>query len=272
MSRRLVALGDSFSCGVGVGVTVPLHETWVGQLGAALGAEVELLASPGLAAGEVLHAQVPDAVARPGDVATLLVGLNDIVRAAFDVDETRANLHAIVRELGAAYPIVLVARLHDAVALLPLPRRMRSRYVHRIKQVNAALDEAVAAHPNALLLDLDHVPGLHARCAWAVDRIHPSRYGHHAIASAALAVLPGTETFALSPAAVPETPPNLLDEIWWFLAHGGPWLVSRLPKVVAGRGAEPAGAGAQRHVEVGVGVGEPRVGGRVARREQVVPH
>ena len=270
MRHRLVALGDSFSCGVGVGVTVPLPETWVGRLGAALDADVDLLASPGMAASEVLRDQVPVAVARSGDIATLLVGLNDVVRASFDPAVTRAGVHAIVSELCRAYPVVLVARLHDAVALLPLPLRMRARYVRRIEQVNAAIEDAVAAHAEAVLVDLDHVPGLHARCAWAVDRIHPSRYGHHAIASAGLAALPNTETFALEPAATPETPPSLLDEVWWFVAYGAPWLISRLPKVVFGRPAPPGPRDAQHRAEVGVG--EPGIGRRVTGHEQVVRH
>ena len=269
MTSRLVALGDSFSCGVGVGVSVPLGETWVGLLGAALGAKVELLASPGMASGEVLRDQVPAAVTSPGEVATLLVGLNDVVRASFDADAARANVAAIISELCAAFPVVLVARLHNAVALLPLSRKMRRRYVERIEQVNAAIEDAVSANPRAVLLGLDNVPGLLARCAWAVDRIHPSRYGHHAIASAALAVLPNTETFTLGPAAVPETPPSLLDEIRWFLVHGGPWLASRLPKVVFA-GPDPHRPDTQRATEIGTG--EPGGGRRVPGREQLVDH
>ena len=268
MTRRLVALGDSFSCGVGVGVELPLRETWVGLIGAALGAEVELLASPGMASGEVLRDQVPDAVRDPGDVATLLVGLNDIVRAKFDPVATRANVHAIVSGLCAAYPVVLVARLHDAVALLPLPRAMRRRYVQRIADVNAALEEAVARHANCALFDLDDVPALRARCAWAVDRIHPSRYGHHTIAAAALAGLPSALRPALAPVAVPETPPSLRDELSWFLASGGPWLAGRLPKVVYGRPDARRRVVAARRREIGVG--EPRLRRRVPGGEQVV--
>lgn len=270
MRRRLVALGDSFTCGVGVGVSVPLDETWVGQLGAALDADVELLASPGMASAEALRDQVPNAVAIPGDIATLLIGLNDVVRASFDAEATRANVNAIVTELCHAYPVVLVARLHNAVGLLPIPRRMRQRYVHRIEQVNAAIDDAVAAHPEAILVGLDHIPGLDARCAWAVDRIHPSRYGHHAIASAGLAALPNTETFALGPAVVPEQPPNLFNEIWWFMAYGAPWLVSRLPKVVFGRPPVAQRPDAPRRAEVGLS--EPGIGRRVPGGEQLVHH
>lgn len=272
MRRRLVALGDSFSCGVGVGVEVPLDETWVGQLATLLNADLELLASPGMASSEVLRDQVPAALTLSGDVATLLVGLNDIVRASFDPAATHANVRAIVAELRRAYPVVLVARLHNAVAQLPLPRRVREHYAERIEQVNAAIDDAVATHPGAVLVRLDHLPGLHTRGAWAVDRIHPTPYGHHAIASAALAALPDTETFGLGqPVASPHTPPSRLEEIRWFVAFGAPWLVGRLPKVVFGRqpGREHADTGPRRELR---GVGEPGTGRRIAGREQVVHH
>jgi lysophospholipase L1-like esterase len=265
MSGRLVALGDSFSCGVGVGLEIPHDETWVGLLGVSLGLGVELHASPGMAAGEVLRDQVPAATARRAEVATLLVGLNDIVRSAFDPAATGTHISSIVDTLCAAHDVVLVVRLHDAVARLPIPRRVRCRYVGRIAEVNMALDVAVARHANAVLLDLAEIAPLRAACAWAVDRIHPSRYGHHAVASAALDALRSRRApvIALVAAEVPAAPASLLDEIGWFVAHGGPWLARRLPKVVYGRARNGDGRAEIDPVE-------PYVGRRPAGREEFV--
>lgn len=270
---QLVAVGDSFSCGVGVGVQIPAAQTWVGLLAAALDLELEMLAAPGLASAEVLRGSVPVATARRGEVATLLVGLNDILRAAFVPEQTCANLHEIIGELCAAYPVVLVARLHDAVALLPLPSALRRRYLRRIATVNLALDHAAAAQERAVLFDLAAVPALAGRCAWAADRIHPSRYGHHVVAEAALTALRNGGAAAargarLRIAALPEPPPSLLDEVRWFLGFGGPWLARRLPKLVL------AGSTKAKLVDrcrrVGRGSGEPLRDRDVPRGEQVV--
>jgi lysophospholipase L1-like esterase len=269
VGHRLVALGDSFSCGVGVGVTVPGDRTWVGLLGTALGARVDLLAAPGLASREVLAEQVPRATRRPAAVATLLVGLNDVVQAAFDPIATRASVHDIIDALCAAHGVVLVARLHDAIARLPVSHRMHRRYAQRIAAVNRALDDAVGAHANAVPFDLAEIPALRARCAWAVDRVHPSRYGHQAIASAALAAL-RTHGWAcpddLGVALPPEPTAGLLDEVVWFVGHGGPWLARRLPKVVLGTSSERIYERRRRELDAV----EPCGSGGVPRGEQLV--
>lgn len=270
---RLVAVGDSFSCGVGVGVEISAAETWVGLLAAALDLDLEMLAVPGVASAEVLRDQVPVARAYPGKIATVLVGLNDILRAAFVPEQTRASVHAITGELCAAYPVVLLVRLHDAVALLPLPDVIRRRYLARIAAVNLALDGAAAAHEHAVLLDLAAVPALGRRCAWAVDRIHPSRYGHHAVADAALAALrkggvtAGREATPRV-AVLPEQPPRLLDEIRWFLRSAAPWLARRLPAVLFGRA--PSDKPLQRRPLVERGSGKPLGGRGASRGEQLV--
>lgn len=240
MNGRLDAVGDSFSCGVGVGLQIPPHQTWVGLLAESLGLDLALHAAPGMASGEVVRDQLPHATAHRAELATLLVGLNDIIRSAFDRVATRSNIQLIIDELCAAHEVVLVARLHDAVGRLPIPNRMRRHYVSRIFEVNMALDDAVADHANAVMLDLAEILELRADCAWAVDRIHPSRYGHHAVAAAALSALrdPRVPVKELAVAEVPTGAATLLDEIGWFLGQGLPWLVRRLPKVVSGRTAD----------------------------------
>ena len=44
VKTRVIALGDSITCGEGVGVRVHLAHTWAAVLAHALGAELDLLA------------------------------------------------------------------------------------------------------------------------------------------------------------------------------------------------------------------------------------
>jgi len=268
MSGRLVALGDSLSCGVGVGLTLPIERTWVGRLARAVGLELDVLAAPGRASGEVRREQLPRATATPAGLATVLIGLNDVVRADFAPEATAAHVDALIAALCRVHPIVLVARLHDPVARLPLPATMRRRYSLRIDHVNEALTAAASSWSNARVLDLAAVPALAARAAWAVDRIHPSPFGHHAIALAALDALAGHElaTRAVRPIAPARSrTPGALHELWWFAAHGAPWLVSRLPKVVLGPPLERDRA----ERDAAVDVGQPLGGRPAAGREQL---
>src|SRR5439155_20879217 len=111
-----------------------------------------------------------------GELATVLVGLNDTIRLDYDPAATRENIAAVVAELCAAYPVVLVGKWHDPLAMFTLPSSARSMMATRIAAVNSAIDDAIA--DRAVCLDLGALEALRHRWAWAVDRIHPSRSGH----------------------------------------------------------------------------------------------
>lgn len=231
MTGRLAAFGDSFSCGEGVGTTLDPRWTWVSVLARAMGYDVAVHARAGTTTREVA-AQVR---AAPGaDVATLLVGLNDVVRADFDADRVRQDFARLVAELAAKHSTVLVARWHDPVGLrpvpVPVPAQLCARIAGRVACINDAASAAAALH-GALVLDLGVLPALRERAAWAVDRVHPSRYGQHVIAAAAGAVLRDAGYPVRVEPAEPPIQVGRLDEARWLVAYGAPWLVKRLRRV-----------------------------------------
>ena len=227
---RVVSLGDSFSCGAGVGLRLPLADTWVGRLTAALsGADHVPLATAGARTADVRHAQLPAALAAAPDLATLATGLNDVTRAGFDGAVTRADLLHVVAALRGTGARVLLVRLHDPTTVLPLPGSLRRAVQARMVQVNAAVEEA-ARMPGVVLVDLGAVGALRLRGAWAVDRMHPSAAGHAAIAWSAARALrqSGQRVQPVRRVTAGELPadPGLVAETAWLLRHGLPWLAS----------------------------------------------
>jgi acyl-CoA thioesterase I len=99
---RYVALGDSYT----IGTSVPAADRWPDRLVAALGGAngpldlVANLAVNGFTADDVRRRELPNVAAlRPG-FASLLVGVNDVVRGV--APETyRADLEAVLDELTA---------------------------------------------------------------------------------------------------------------------------------------------------------------------------
>jgi lysophospholipase L1-like esterase len=254
MTSCIAAFGDSFSCGEGVGTTLDPRWTWVSVLARSMGYDVTVYARPGTSTREVA-AQVR-AASKGAEIATLLVGLNDVVRADFEADRVRQVFARLVAELAAKHRTVLVARWHDPVGLrpvpVPMPAQLGARIAARMAQVNDAVSAAAALH-GALVLDLAAIAELRDRAAWAVDRVHPSRYGQHAIAAAAGDVLrEAGYDVRLEPAQLPN-PIRRIDEARWLVAHGAPWLVKRLRRValpVAALAVRPGGGTA-------VAAGEP---------------
>ena len=258
MTATLVALGDSMSCGEGVGVRVPLHLTWPALLAQTLALQHVSYARPGARAHDVLTEQVGPAAAAQPSVVTLLIGLNDVLRSSNCVvgpllTETLAAFGTVpsgTATLGTA-PVLLVVRLHDPTLPLSMPRRARAAVRRRVSLINAAVDQA-AAVTGAQVLDLAALPALGRREAWAVDRMHPSLYGHAVIAAAAAArlgdgdallgdgdnVLGEGDTVQAEVALLALATSTRLAELAWLSRHGVPYLAVHgrrmVPGVVAG--------------------------------------
>jgi lysophospholipase L1-like esterase len=212
---RLVALGDSTSCGEGVGVRVAAARTWPALLAAALGAEPTCLARPGARVRDVLAEQVAPALALRPDLVTLLIGVNDVLRSTSC--ELTDELTVAVQPFAATN--ILLLRLYDPTELLPLPQAVRSAVLRRVGQLNAAVD-AVVRTTGARVLDLAGLPALRPRDAWAVDRLHPNEHGHAVIASAGVAALGGAGACGGSAQA----PSGRFAEVVWLTRHGLPYL------------------------------------------------
>ena len=230
--RRIVALGDSTSCGQGVGLRVPSASTWPARLAAATpGAELVPLAVPGARLMDVRERQLDVAVGCRADVVTLLIGLNDVARGGFDPQAFAAGLTEVVAVLQDSAALVVLGRLHDPAAVLPLPQRLRETLHMRTAAVNRAVD--ACSGEGVLLMDLARLPGLRMRRMWDVDRAHPNVAGHALIAEAAARTLRAAGC-RVGPVRQPCMPPapGRLREVQWVLRHGVPWLASHLPQVV----------------------------------------
>lgn len=216
----LQSLGDSFSCGEGVGVRVPVEQTWAGRLAAALDRPHLPLATAGARVCDVVDGQLPHA--RAAAVTTLLVGLNDVARTGFDARQVRSGMHRCVQALSGCSDRIVLGRLQDPSRMLWLPAPLRGLARSRVAAVNATVDE-LADWPRVAVLDLEAVPQLRRPGAWAVDRVHPSRAGHAALAAAAAALLGVT----VAPVPLPRAP-GLLARAHWTARHGAPYVAGQL--------------------------------------------
>ena len=247
MTALIASLGDSTSCGEGVGLRIPSGSTWPARLAAATpGAELLPLAVPGARLDDVRRDQLAVAVDSGAQVFTLLIGLNDVTRAGFDRQRFVEQLVDVVDALRDTGAIVLIGRLHDATAVLPLPTALREVVRARTSAVNEAVDACVGDRVH--LLDLSALPALRMRRMWDVDRVHPNVAGHALIAAAAAEVL-RRAGWRIGRVRQPRMPaaPGTLREARWMLRHGLPWLGGHVPQVVVPalaavlRPARPAG-------------------------------
>ncbi|MGH2765897.1 MAG: SGNH/GDSL hydrolase family protein [Actinomycetota bacterium] len=186
--KRFVALGDSLTEGVGDPDRRGRLRGWADRLTEAMTAvDPELsytnLARRGLRAEEVRRGQLDAGLRLRPDLASVLVGMNDLLEPRFDPSRFERELDAIVGPLREAGAVVLTGTIPDVTAFSPLPKRFLSGIRSRLQAASGAV-RAVSERRGALLLDLEALPEARQRQVMSIDRLHPGPRGHVLLAGA----------------------------------------------------------------------------------------
>jgi lysophospholipase L1-like esterase len=230
---RYVALGDSQTEGLGDGDdTVGLRgfaDRFAEHLAALEPAlQYANLAVRGRTAGQVRTQQLGPALALRPDLATVVAGVNDLLRPRYDAAEVAGHLEEMFAALTDAGTHVVTLTFPDIAKIAPLARPLRSR----VSDLNTRIRAAAARHGVAVAETGRQAVTTDPRL-WTADRLHASALGHERIAAAlAQAVhLPGSDdawTLPLPPQRVPSRRQAAEAELRWAAAHLGPWLGRRL--------------------------------------------
>ncbi|GAA1938518.1 SGNH/GDSL hydrolase family protein [Amycolatopsis minnesotensis] len=232
MSKRLVALGDSFTEGVGDDDPRAANGVrgWADRVAAQLAAEVPdfryaNLAIRGRLLGQVLDEQLEPALAMTPDLVTLYAGGNDLMRPKVDIDALLGRYAEAVATLRATGATVVLFTGVDGVED-PLFRKMRGRTA-----IYNELVRGIAASHGALLVDMWPMRQLRDRRMWSADRLHLNSAGHTEVAIEVLRVLDAPHS--LSPvdlAPVPATDPRSRrsEDLRWAREHALPWIKRRV--------------------------------------------
>lgn len=235
-----VALGDSITLGVGDPVRLesgPRKRGWRGW--AALLADalpdpaLHIVATNGARMSDLESDQLPRALQLRPDIASVVIGVNDTLRANFDPDKIAASAAHTVGALRAAGAEVLTMRLPDPGRMLGLPELLARPLARRAHQVNDAMD-AVAERFSTLHWDAARDAESYDPRMWAVDRLHPSERGHRLIARRFHALLAEAGVpVGAEPGADPvNAPPTRWAEFCWMATKGTAWVVRRSTDLV----------------------------------------
>ncbi|MGW2373021.1 GDSL-type esterase/lipase family protein [Kitasatospora sp. NPDC001683] len=191
--------------------------------------------------------QLTDALDRRPQLAAVVVGGNDTLRAGFDIRRTTLELDATLGELARHGAVLLTACLPDPGALLRLPAPLARPLARRMRAVNTVVHALTVRH-RAVHLHLAELPWCARRGLLSVDRLHPSAAGHHLIARRFHELLTTAgHPLGPPPAAEPaEPPPGLAADLWWMATRGTRWVAARSTDLLPGLLALAAAEGAAR--------------------------
>ncbi|MEV4253864.1 SGNH/GDSL hydrolase family protein [Spirillospora sp. NPDC049652] len=229
---RYVAIGDSFSEGIGDEYPDGSPRGWADRLAEALaeredGFTYANLAVRGKLLGQIIETQLPAALELEPDLVTVSGGGNDLLRPGTDVADLAAAMDAAVgrlRKSGA--DVVLFTGVDPAdSAVIRLTRDRVSRYNDHLREI--------AGRHGAFVVDQWNMDILRDWRMWGIDRLHMGPEGHRRVALAALEALgvPDAGDWrepALAPLPTLSRGAQLLFDVRWARAHLVPWIGRRL--------------------------------------------
>ncbi|MET9800141.1 SGNH/GDSL hydrolase family protein [Streptomyces sp. NPDC006368] len=238
---RYVALGDSQTEGLGDGDDTIGLRGFADRLAEHLAAitpsfRYANLAVRGRVSAQVRREQLAPALALRPDLATVVAGVNDLLRPRFNAEEVAGHLEDMFAALTTAGAHVVTLTFPDVGKITPLARPLTSR----VADLNDRIRAAAARHGVTVADTARHAVTGDPRL-WSPDRLHAGPLGHERIAAAiAHAIgLPGSDdtwTLPLPPRTLPAGRHAVAAELRWAAAFLGPWLVRRLRNQSSGDG------------------------------------
>jgi lysophospholipase L1-like esterase len=236
--RRFVALGDSTTEGLWDINPDGSFRGWADRLAERLAEdEPELLyanlAVRGKLAAQVVDEQLESALALQPDLASVLSGLNDMLRRNCSVLSVIERLDTLYGALRGAGADVIAFTLPDPLPINPIAKGAAGR----LRNLNLAVRDLAAKH-GAYLVDLEAYPVASDRRLWHVDRLHANPDGHARIAAAAAEALglEGADSAWSKPFTDPLGPRPRVSHAVWAGKYLAPWVVRRLRGVSSGDG------------------------------------
>jgi len=236
---RYVAIGDSFTEGLGDELPDGSLRGWADRVAAGLaatGADGEVRYANLAVRGRLLEPIVTEqletalALSPPPTMITLNGGGNDMMRAGTDTSRlVRLTQRAIDRCAEAGVRLVLLSGA-DPGDRLPLGRVMRRRG----EILTAAITELATRH-GLLLVDAFHDVEIRRPVYWSPDRLHLNAAGHQRVAGLVLTGL-GHATTAHVVDPGPAEGRRVLDEAKYYREHVLPWLHRRVRGRSSGAG------------------------------------
>jgi len=242
--RRFVALGDSTTEGLEDRYPDGAYRGWADRLAETLapsnpGLLYANLAVRGRKVPQIRTEQLDPAVALEPDLASVMGGLNDILRRTLDLDRVVGDIEAMATTLRDGGATVLTFTFPDPTAVITVAAaRIRARVIAFNQRIRA-----LSLASGLVLVDLER-DGIAHPSLWSEDRLHANAGGHERMAAAAAAALgygdpDGEWARPLPSGRAPSRMRRYVTDAEWMARHMAPWVVRRVRGISSGDGRGP---------------------------------
>jgi lysophospholipase L1-like esterase len=231
--RRYVALGDSFT--EGIGDPEPNspggYRGWADRVAETLADSADgdfsyaNLAIRGRLLRQILDEQVEPALALKPDLITISAGGNDVIRPRTDPDALAARFETGIRRLRESQATVVIFTGVDT-NFTPVFRGIRGK----VAVYNENL-RVIAERYDCLVADQWGLKEIQDTRMWADDRLHLNPLGHHEVARMVLRTLNvdnDLQPYEPEPLSVRTWRRARSEDLVWARVHLMPWVIRRI--------------------------------------------
>lgn len=191
MWKRFVAIGDSFTEGIGDEVEGIALKSWVDHFVQLCENDIEYanFAKRGLVTKEIRSQQLEKALTFNPDLVSLIAGANDVLKGRWNHDAYKNDMEFMIDTLSKAGADIIIANLPDFTVRLPFASEKKQVIKKQLLEANEVI------HSLSREYKLHHVdfwkhPLVNDNSLWSTDLIHPNSKGYVKVAELIHSSLP----------------------------------------------------------------------------------
>lgn len=195
MWKRFVAIGDSFTEGIGDEVEGIALKSWVDHFVQLCVNDIEYanFAKRGLVTKEIRSQQLEKALTFNPDLVSLIAGANDVLKGRWNHYAYKEDMKCMIDTLSKTGADIMIANLPDFTVRLPFSTEKKQVLKEQLLEVNEVI-LSLSREYKLHHIDFWNHHVVNDNTLWSKDFIHPNSKGYVKVAELIFSSLPVHDT------------------------------------------------------------------------------
>ncbi|MEG7879759.1 SGNH/GDSL hydrolase family protein [Bacillus paranthracis] len=191
MWKRFVAIGDSFTEGIGDEVEGIVLKSWVDHFVQLCVNDIEYanFAKRGLITKEIRSQQLEKALTFNPDLVSLIAGANDVLKGRWNHYAYKEDMKCMIDTLSETGADIMIANLPDFTVRLPFSTEKKQVLKEQLLEANEVILSLSREH-QLHHIDFWNHQLVNDNTLWSKDFIHPNSKGYVKVAELIFSSLP----------------------------------------------------------------------------------
>ncbi|HFJ9315104.1 SGNH/GDSL hydrolase family protein [Bacillus cereus group sp. BceL035] len=195
MWKRFVAIGDSFTEGIGDEVEGIALKSWVDHFVELCAFDIEYanFAKRGLVTNEIRSQQLEKALTFKPDLVSLIAGANDVLKGRWNHQAYKNDMEFMIDKLSKTDADIIIANLPDFTVRLPFSSEKKQKLKEQLLEANEVI-LSLSREYKLHYVDFWNNHLVNDNMLWSTDFIHPNSKGYVKVAELIFNSLPVQKT------------------------------------------------------------------------------